>query len=211
VLVLPALVLRLGGDNQSKFLNLAFALAAAPAAVAWSSVARTPARRGALAALGAAAWAPTLGAMAWAYAQQSDGSADAPSRPPAALVSAVRQLVPRDAVLVDATQDTTRGAAPAIPGTTGHSVLWSGGFMARKWGYRDSALAVRAEAAAALAAGHWPGGAAATMLEGLGREPWVLALEDAAPAPDGRWRVVARADGVVLAHFAAPRPSPSRP
>jgi hypothetical protein len=30
VLIVPALVLRAGGDNQSKALNLAFALAAAP-------------------------------------------------------------------------------------------------------------------------------------------------------------------------------------
>ena len=204
VLVLPALVLRLGGDNQSKFLNLAFALAAAPAALAWSRAARTPARRGALAALCATAWAPTLAAMACAYAWQSDGSADAPSRPPAALVSAVRQLVPADAVLVDATQDTTRGAAPAIVGATGRAMLWSGGFMARKWGYRDAALEQRAQAAAALSAGRWPQTAAAAMLDSLAREPWVLAPDDSTRAPDPRWRVVARADGVVLAHFAAP-------
>ena len=204
VLALPACLLRLGGDNQSKFLNLAFILAAAPAAVGWTLVAATPRRRELLGVLCTVAWAPTLVAMAWAYAHQSELSADAPSRPPPALLSAIRQWVPLDAVLIDATQDTTRGAAPALPGATGRALLWSGGFMARKWGYRSDALLLRARAAEVLASGHWPAGRELALVAALGREPWVLAPDDSAHHEDPRWHVMARADGVVLARFAAP-------
>lgn len=201
VLVLSACVLRLGGDNQSKFLNLAFMLAAAPAAVGWTLVAATPRRRALLAALCTAAWVPTLMAMAWAYVHQSEGSADAPSRPPATLLTAIRQWVPHDAVLIDGTQDTTRGAAPALPGATGRALLWSGGFMARKWGYGSEALELRARAAEVLASGHWPAGRELALVAALGREPWVLAPDDSAHDDEPRWHVMARADGVVLARF----------
>jgi hypothetical protein len=49
------------------------------------------------------------------------------------------------------------------------------------------------------------------MLAELGREPWVLAPDESARQPDSRWRVVARADGVVLAHFAARERATERP
>ncbi len=204
LLMLPALVLRLGGDNQSKFLNLAFALAAAPAAVGWTAVAASPRRRVAVALLAFAAWAPALFAMGWAYAHQSDASADSPARPPAALLVAVSREVPGDAVLVDATQDTTRGAAPALVGATGRPILWSGGFLARKWGYASEPLQLRAHAASALGAGRWPEGATGEWLASLGREIWVLTPEDSARANDPRWHVVTRADGIVLARFDSP-------
>ena len=204
LLVLPAMVLRLGGDNQSKFLNLAFALAAAPAAVGWAAFAASPRRRVTIALLAFAAWAPALLAMGWAYTHQSDASADAPARPPAALLVAVSREVPGDAVLVDATQDTTRGAAPALVGATGRPILWSGGFLARKWGYASEPLQLRAHAASALGTGRWPEGATGEWLASLGREVWVLTPEDSARASDPRWRVVTRADGIVLARFEAP-------
>ena len=203
-LVLPVLVLHAGGDNQSKLLNLAFALAAPPAALGIARLARTPGRRTAFVGLALAAWLPAVAAMGWAYAHQSDASADAPSRPPAALLVAVLRDVPAGGVVVDATQDTTRGAAPALAGSTGRALLWSGGFMARKWGYGSAALQQRARAAAALAAGRWPAEATGAWLDSLGREVWVLAPDDSAHASDPRWHVVARADGVALARFAAP-------
>ncbi|MEQ1833321.1 MAG: hypothetical protein ABL977_09730, partial [Candidatus Eisenbacteria bacterium] len=204
VLVLPVLVVHAGGDNQSKLLNLGFALAAAPAAIGIARIAHTRARRAAFVLFALAAWLPGVAAMGWAYAHQSDGSADAPSRPPAALLVAVLRDVPAAGVVVDATQDTTRGAAPALAGATGRALLWSGGFMARKWGYGSAALQQRAAAAAALATGRWPADTTGAWLEALGREVWVLAPDDSAHASDPRWHVVARADGVALARFAAP-------
>lgn len=190
-LALPVCVLRLGGDNQSKFLSLAFLLASAPAACGWSRLAGRV--RVAAAALLAASAVPTLVAMGWAYAHQSAGSADAPSRPPRALVTAISQLTPRDAVLVDATQDTTRDAAPALAGETGRALLWSGGFMARKWGHDSGALRLRATAARALAVGEPPSGAAGGLLDSLGREVWLVLPDDSTRTSGPREHVVARA------------------
>jgi len=190
-LVTPACLLRIGGDNQSKFLNLAFLLASAPAAVAWSTAPRR-ARATALVLLAVSAL-PTLACMGWAYAHQSTSSDDAPSRPDAAIVSAVSDLSPRDAVLVDATQDSTRGAAPALAGETGRALLWSGAFMAHKWGHPADALALRAAAAAALAAGQWPEGAPGALLDSLHREVWIVLPDDSAHLAGPEERVVARA------------------
>jgi hypothetical protein len=195
-------VLRVPGDNQSKFLNLAFLLASAPAALAWARAAGSARTRAAVGALLVVALGPTLVAVVWSYAHESGSSADAPSRPPGGIVSAVRQLVPADAVLVDATQDLTRGAAPALPGETGRALLWSGGFMARKWGYDARALALRESAASALGRGRAPAGPADAFLRSLGREAWVIAWDDSARAANLKFQVVARADGVVLAHSA---------
>ncbi len=194
-LVLPACVLRLEGDNQSKFLNLAFLIASAPAAIGWANLAARRGLRPAIAGLLLVALLPTLVAVLWAYAHQSAASADAPSRPPPAILSAVAELVPRDGVLVDATQDTTRGAAPALPGETGRSLLWSGDFLAHKWGYAEPALLLRADAARSLGQGAWPEGRTGEWLESLEREVWVIARDEPARAPDPRERVVARAEG----------------
>jgi hypothetical protein len=201
-LVAAACLLRVPGDNQSKFLNLAFLLASVPAALGWARVAGTGARKTVVGALLMLALAPTLAAVLCAYAYESDSSADAPSRPPHAIASAVRQLVPADAVLVDATQDLTRGAAPSLPGDTGRALLWSGGFMARKWGYAGEALVLREAAASALARGRTPSGREDAFLHTLRRETWVIAPDDSTRAADPRFRVVTRADGVMLGRFA---------
>lgn len=195
-LVVPACVLRIGGENQSKFLNLAFLLASAPAALAWSTAPRRV-RAVALSLLAVSAL-PTLACMGWAYAHQSVTSEDSPSRPAAEIVSAVAELAPRDAVLVDATQDTTRGAAPALAGETGRALLWSGAFMAHKWGHPPEALSLRSAAAAELAAGQWPEGAPGALLDALGREVWVVLPEDSAHAAGPPEHVVARAGGARL-------------
>ena len=194
-LVLPALAVRLEGENQSKFLNVAFLLASAPAAVAWSRLARGLRRIAVLALV--VAVAPTFAAALRAYAHESRSSADAPSRPPAAIVAAVEEWVPRDAIVVDATQDTTRGAAPALPAKTGRALLWSGGFMARKWGHPREALRARAQLAHTLEGGSpLPGVTAA--IGGRDRELWLIVPETPARAADSRERVVARADSVLL-------------
>jgi len=195
-LVLPACLLRLGGDNQSKFLNLAFVLAAAPAAVAYARL--SPPRRAVAAFLLVASALPTLAAMGFAYAHQSASSEDAPSRPPDDIVRAVADHVPRDAVLVDATLDTTRGAAPALPGETGRELLWGGGFLAIKRGAGDPALVRRAEAARALALGAPGETSAMAWLDSLGREVWLVLPETPTRAADPRERVVARAGNVQL-------------
>ncbi len=195
-LVVPACLLRIGGENQSKFLNLAFLLAAAPAAVAWAGVPRR--LRGAALGLLAVSALPTLACIGWAYAHQGAASGDSPSRPGAAIVSAVAEFAPRDAVLVDATQDTTRGAAPALAGETGRALLWSGSFMARKWGHPTGALALRSTAAAALAGGQWPAGEAGAMLDSLGREVWVVLPDDSLHAAGPGEHVVARAGNARL-------------
>jgi hypothetical protein len=193
--VVPACLLRLAGDNQSKLLGLAFLLSAAPAAMVWGSAGRGRALRGAVLAASAL---PTLAAMLAAYARQSGGSADAPSRPPRAIATAIAQLAPRDAVLVDATLDTTRGAAPALPGATGRALLWSGPFMARKWGHAPEALELRSAVARALARGEWPDGAAGELLRSLGREPWLVVPQDSSRADDPSAHVVARDSDVLL-------------
>jgi len=195
-LVTPACVLRIGGENQSKFLNLAFLLASAPAAVAWVSAPRR-ARATALALLAVSAL-PTLACMGWAYAHQSATSEDSPSRPDAGIVQSLAELSPRDAILVDATQDTTRGAAPALVGETGRAMLWSGAFMAHKWGHPAEALALRSAAAAALAAGRWPEGAPGTLLDSLGREVWMVLPDDSSHLAGAHEHLVARAGSARL-------------
>lgn len=197
-LVLPACVLRFSGENQSKFLNLALLLAAAPAAMGWARVSSRPTKRFIVAAVLASAFVPTLAAVLWSYARESDSSADAPSSPPPGIVSAVRQLVPADAWLVDATADTTRGAAPALPGETGRALLWSGGFMARKWGYAEVPLRQRHTAAEALALGQRPRADAARWLSAVAPDVWLILPDSATRAATFEERVVARADGVRL-------------
>ena len=205
-LALAACVVSLGGDNQSKFLNLAFLLASAPAALGWAGLGER-ARR-VVAPLLVAALAPTLGAALWAYAHERATSHDAPSQPPLSIVAAVTEFVPRDGIIVDATQDTTRGAAPGLPGETGRTLLWSGGFMARKWGHASGALASRAVVARSLELGAWPVGRDADQLLALGRELWLIAPEEPARATDPRERVVARADGVRLVRWQSDPGSP---
>jgi hypothetical protein len=195
-LVVPACVLSLAGENQSKFLNVAFLLASAPAAVGWSRLG-APWRRIAAVA-GVLAVGPTLVASLWAYTHESWASQDAPSRPPREILAAVKRFVPRNAVLVDATQDTTRGAAPALPGETGRSLLWSGGFLARKWGHPRADLVQRSISASGVASGAWPVRGIADGVGEYARELWLLTPETSARAPDPRERVVARADGVLL-------------
>jgi len=194
-LVLPACLMRLAGENQSKLLGLAFLLAAAPAALAWRSGRRARAAR--LALLAASAL-PTVTALGWAYARQSAASGDAPSRPPRAITTAIAELSPRDAVLVDASLDTTRGAAPALPGETGRALLWSGRFLARKWGHPREALELRSTAALALAHAAWPEGAAGGLVRALGREVWLVLPQDSTRADGPGAHVVARAGDVLL-------------
>ncbi len=202
-LVLPAWVLQLGGDNQSKFLNLAFALAAPIAAVGAMHWAQTRARRTLLAAGMLAAWLPAIAALGWAYAHERTSSDDAPSTPPYELLAALAAESEPSAVIVDATLDATRGAAPGVPALTGRALLWSGAFMARKWGHPAAALAVRERVAAALAAGHWPEGADGVWLAALDREVWLIA--PATLVPDAaRSTMVVRARGVQLLRFTAP-------
>ena len=194
VLTLPACALGLPGDNQTKFLNLAFVLAAAPAACAWAAGSPSPARRAWLRALFVVSQAPTLAAVLWAYARQSPASIDSPSRPPAAIVDAVRTLTEPDAVLEDMTLDGSRGAAPALPGETGRSLLWGGAFLANKWGLGVEALRLREDASAR---GLPPAAAA-----GLRARPlWLVMPLDTTRPADPHWRVAARAGGVVLARW----------
>ncbi len=200
-LVVPACLLRFPGDNQSKLLDLALLLAAAPAALAWAQLASAPARRVLVRGGLVVAFAPTLAAALWAYAHERETSADAPSRPPAGLVSAVRAFVPPAAWLVDATLDTTRGAAPALPGETGRALVWSGGFMARKWGYADSLLSQRRAAAESLARGQWPPADGGRWLRALDPELWLIAPDDSTRATTFDEHVVARARGVKLARI----------
>ena len=198
-LVLAACLLRFPGDNQSKLLDLALLLAAAPAALAWARFANGSARRALAGAALVVALAPTLAAVLWAYAHESATSADAPSRPPGAIVAAVRAFVPPGAWLVDATLDTTRGAAPALPGETGRALVWSGAFMARKWGYADSLLSERRAAAESLARGEWPPAGGGRWLCALEPELWLIAPDDSARTATFDEHVVARAGGVRLA------------
>lgn len=198
VLLVPALVLRAGGDNQSKALNLAFALAAAPAAIALTTWTTTRRRTILVTALACLAWGPTLAAVGFAYAHERTTSADAPWTTGPAMERAVEHEVPRTAVLVDATLDARRDAAPHLPGATGRALLWSGAFMAGKWGHPEPALRARETAAAALAEGRWPEGDAGAMLAALGREVWVIVPDDSTHAwaassarahEDGAWLV----------------------
>ncbi len=198
VLLVPALVLRAGGDNQSKALNLAFALAAAPAAVALATWTTTRRRTLVVTAIACLAWLPTIAAMGFAYAHERATSADAPWTTGPAMERAVMREVPPTALLVEATLAARRDAAPRLPGATGRALLWSGAFMAGKWGHPEPALRAREAAAAALAEGRWPEGDAGAMLAALGREVWVIVPDDPAHAwaatrarahEDGAWLV----------------------
>ena len=202
-LVLPALVLRFGGDNQSKFLNLAFALAAPLAAVGVAHWASSATRRRLALGFACAAWLPTLMLLDWAYVHERDSSSDAPSSPPRAILAALAREALPDAVVVDATLDPRRGAAPAVPAVTGRALLWSGAFMARKWGHPAAELAVREHVAAALAQGQWPEGRDGAWLTATGREVWLIAPGSLAPAA-AIAMVVARMDGVQLVRFKHP-------
>lgn len=205
-LVLPACVLSLGGDNQSKFLNLAFALAAPAAACAWSASAPRPWARARVLALLLAAEGPTLAALFWAYAHQGPASLDAPSRPPRAIVSALVRLAPRDAVVLDALQDTTRGAAPALPGDAGRMLYSSGTFLARKWGHPAARIAEREQVRQALAVADWP---AVDIAAGATGEDWWGVVPDTPLHTSGpEWVVETRADGVALLHHRPHRPRP---
>lgn len=201
--VVPALVVQLGGDNQSKFLNLAFALAAPLAAAGLGRWAASVTRRRILLAGVLAAWLPALAAMGWAYAMERDSSADAPSRPPALVLEAFGQESAPDAIVVDATLDPTRGAAPALPALTGRSLLWGGRFMARKWGHPAAALSQRQRIADSIASGYWPEGEDGAWLRSTGREVWLIApaalLVDPAAAT-----VVARTPTAQLVRFTRP-------
>jgi len=196
-LVLPACALGVPGENQSKLLNLAFVLAAAPAACAWARAIERPAWRTALAGLLVASQLPTLLALLCAYALESPASLDAPSRPPGAILAAVRTETSPDAVLEDMTLDEQRGAAPALPGETGRALLWGGTFMAHKWGLDVEALKLRRDAAAR---GEWPADTAAAATRSR-RPLWIVFRDDSARTADLRWRVAARAEGIVLARL----------
>lgn len=203
-LVGAACVLQLGGDNQSKFLNLAFALAAPLAAVGLARWASTPARRNVLVAGLTAAWLPTLAALGWSYAHETRQSDDAPSSPPGLLLAMLAQEAAPDAWVVDATLDPSRGAAAAVPAVTGRALVWSGAFMARKWGHPADALAQRERVAAALAQGHWPDGPEGEWLASGGHEVWLFAPATLA-ADAANATVVARAGGAQLVRFTPPR------
>jgi len=117
------------------------------------------------------------------------------------MMAAIRKLSPPDAVVVDATQDTTRGAAPALPGETGRALLWSGSFMASKWGHAGEALSLRERLAAELSTGAWPAEAGAPSPRDLtpGRPLWIVIRDDSALAFDRwPWKRIAHADGYAL-------------
>src|SRR5262249_8721208 len=133
-LVVFTCFVRLPGANQSKFLDLALALASAPAGFAWwRGIEHRRWRPLAIAAL-LLPFVPTALAYGWACAHESGTSADAPSAPSREVLEEIRARTAPDAIIVDATQDTTRGAASGIPAATGRALLWGGPFMARKWG-----------------------------------------------------------------------------
>jgi hypothetical protein len=203
VLVLGALVLRLEGDNQSKFLNLAFALASPFAAIGFAALKNPPGRARALLAFGLAAWLPTVAALGWAYAHERSTSADAPSSPPRVLLEMLSQESAPDAWVVDATLDPARGAAPAIPAITGRQLLWSGAFMAKKWGHPAQELARRESVARTLASGQWPTGEDAAWLDRSHHEIWLIAPITRVCDP-ATTTIVARAGDEQLVRFTRP-------
>jgi len=190
-----ACLVRLPGANQSKFLDLALALAAAPAACAWMRALESRRWRGIAVAVLTLAFVPTLLAYGWACAHESPASADAPSMPPAGILAAIRERTPPDAVIIDATQDTSRGAASGIPAATGRALLWGGPFMARKWGYPLRDLELRRETDAAGRHGR-RGYAPAPVTES--RSAWIITWGDSTRDAESLWQVFARDGGVVL-------------
>ncbi|MEY4374300.1 MAG: hypothetical protein RL760_466, partial [Candidatus Eisenbacteria bacterium] len=88
-------------------------------------------------------------------------------------------------------------------GATGRVMLWSGAFMAGKWGHPHAALEARAAAATALAEGRWPEGPAGELLDALAREVWVIVPDDAVHSEVAA-DVVARADGRLLVRMRRP-------
>jgi len=209
LLATGALFFEIRGDNQSKLLNLLFFLLSPAAALGWLELRRraAPATRALIAPVLLAAIVPTLACCAWAYWTESPESADFPQGPGPrgrALLATVAGLAPPQAVLVDATLDSS-ARSPAAPRLADRSLLWSGWYMARKWGYPPAELEARERAALDLAHGRMRG--ADSLLASMGREAWVLAPvppEPGAFAPP-RWREVGQDGGYGLYRL-APEP-----
>ncbi|HEX5633890.1 MAG TPA: hypothetical protein VFX50_11715 [Gemmatimonadales bacterium] len=196
LLVVAACVVSVRGQNQAKYLSVAFLLASAPAAV---GAMRLPAasRRGA-AVLLALAVGPTVVASVWAYAHANAASYDVPSRPPAEILTAVRRWVPRSAILVDLTYDRERWCAPSLPGETGRALLAS----EDRWGNAPAEIRLRETIQDGIARGRWPTGGMADTLGAVGRQVWLLVPDQLERVPDARERVQARAGGVSLVRLA---------
>ena len=209
VLAVAAVVLKLPGENQSKFVNLLVAIASGPAAVGWALAlrGRSLAARVAFAALLAFAVLPTIGFYARACAREGADSADVDTPVPAVrdMLVALDATAPADAIVVDATAPAdhasrgARGAIPAAPRLGRRSLLWGGEAMAAKWGYPPAALAARAAAAENLGAGGTITPATDSLLASLARPVFVIARAAGPFAfTAARYRALARAGDVTL-------------
>jgi hypothetical protein len=197
LLVVAACVVSVKGQNQAKYLSIAFLLASAPAAVGAMRL-RTVSRRVAV-VLFALAVGPTVVASLWAYARADGGSYDVPSRHPPEIVVAIRRSAPRDAILVDLTYDRERWCAPSLPGETGRALLSS----EDKWGNPPARIRWREAIQDGIARGQWPPGGMADTLGAVGRQVWLLVPDDRERVPDARERVQARSGGVSLVRLAS--------
>lgn len=204
ILTLPGIFLVLSGNNQSKYLNILFYLAAAPAGIAWAAflAGKTTAIRWATIALLAAATLPTFAVSLFAYAREPgefEYGVNGESSPIEREAFAwARTNTPRSAIFVE--ESESRDATVLA----GRSVLWGSDGWAGKWGYPAGALRLRKEANAALAAGDTLAPDLRAFAGSLARELIVVARRRDADSPSASWNAIPRAGPAYRAIYSNP-------
>ena len=180
VLAALGLLLRLPESNQSKFFNLLFLVAAAPAALAILALAERalPPARIVIAIAVALAVLPTAALCAWGFAAERGQSLDSWHFPAPEVMAAWRWLAGhtgRNCVVAD------EGGAREPMVYAARSALAPGASLERDWGYAPSEVAVRKRASRELATRGPLSSATDSLLRALGRE--VVVVERRAGAP----------------------------
>jgi hypothetical protein len=201
VLATFGLLLRLPESNQSKFFNLLFLVAAAPAAMGiLARVDATPLARVAIPAALSVALVPTAALTAWGFAAERGQSLDSwhfPAPQVAAAWGWLAEHTPRNCVVADA------GGAREPMVYAARSALAPGASLDRDWGYASLAIQSRKRALRELAARGAISGATDSLLRTLGRELVVVERRAGAPGDFARRSLAPATDSIA--------PSGSRP
>ena len=177
-----ALGLKLPENNQSKFLNLLWLLAAAPAALGYQVLAR----RGLFArvlVLGGLALAalPNVVFALWGFAAEHGQSRSAWLPPDVATAEGMAWAYGHTPVYAEFCE---LGGGKELLTYAGRSTLWAGVSGERDWGYTPEQMAVRRALVTALVHGQDPVGRAAELLAEEQREVIVM-VRSAAPVALG--------------------------
>jgi hypothetical protein len=204
ILTIPGIVLVLTGNNQSKYLNLLFYMAAAPAGIAWATLLarlRGVGRWGLIAIL-AAATLPTFSVSIWAYSRDpgefeyATGGESSPIEREA--FAWARANTPESAIFVE--ESESRDAAVLA----GRSVLWGSDGWARKWGFPEEALRLRKETSVALSGGESLAPDLSAFAIALRRDLIVVARRRDADSTSSSWNAIPRAGPAYRALYSNP-------